>query len=76
MQIQTAVVQVDASYHTAEIVTQKDFGVDKAGGVFVDSNAGTHKLPVMTLRQRKSGTLVRDVGKDDAHIDASFGSKL
>ena len=73
VQVQAAVVHVDAAHGGVLIVHAEHLGVDKAGGELIDPHAGLNEIFIVGPGQLVDIPLVRDEGGDDAHIDAGFG---
>lgn len=75
VEVQTAVVQVDAAGDGGGIVADEGLGVNKAGGVFVDLDAAFDQFPVVGAGQGEDGFLVRAAGRHQLHVHAALGGK-
>ena len=73
MEEQAAVIQVDGTYGGKAVVHHKVFGVDEAGGVFINLDSGLQQRGIVGPGNLKNIPLVRDVGGDDAHIHPGLG---
>lgn len=72
VEVKAAEIHIAGAYQTNFVIRHKHFSVHKAGGIFVNFNAGLDEPLVMGAGKRMDIPFVVDVRGDDAYIDAAL----
>ena len=70
---QAAVVQVHRAHRGEAAIHHKVFGVDEAGGVFIDVDPGVQQGGIVGAGHLEHIALVGDVGGDEIHVHPGLG---
>ena len=65
MQIQTAIVKINGSHCGHFIIAHHTLGMNKAGRIFIDSDAIVQKLRIVSAGQLIYRLFIRDSRRDD-----------
>lgn len=72
MEVEAAVVEIDGADDGGGVVADEGFGMQKAGGVFVDADAVSQKRCIVGSGDGKYIPFVGNMRNDDAHVDAAL----
>ena len=73
VEVEAAVVEVDGANDGSGIVGDEGFGVEEAGGVFVDLDAVAQKGGIIGAGDGEDVPFIGNMGHSDADVDAALG---